>query len=190
MLAYTREVVMDRLIELAKLQKDFSKTGQLEELDKWLDNLHEELGKLRNPLASRASNVQAAIKAAWEGHRGDGTDPSVPLRKARRIAVNLTLIELSESLTAEVMGIDQKFEIMSDKLAQLLAAASALSPLPGPNGNMSLWKGEVWSELGKHEATQGMYTYLTSSLAKADRDHLLDTMLTRLAANGSTNGGT
>jgi hypothetical protein len=74
---------------------------------------------------------------------------------------------------------------MSDKIAQLLAAASAISPLPTPSGDFALWKRNVWIELGKHESTKAIYTYLTSSLNKSDREYLLDSMLGRLADNNT-----
>jgi hypothetical protein len=189
MLAYTREFLIDKLIELGGHQKEFNRTGQIDTLEIWLAGLEEDLGRLRHSLSPRTANAQSELRAIWDGFRKEGIDDSIPLRKARRIAVSLTLVEFSEMLSEEVMNIDQKFEVMSDKLAQLLAAASALSPLPGPNGDMALWKQEVWVDLGKHEATQGMYTYLTSSLARADRDHLLDAMLSRLAANGAVING-
>ena len=187
MLAYTRELLIDKLAELSELQSDFNKTGQIQGIEPWLTELEESVGRLRNPLSSVVANTQSEIRAIWGGFRKDGIDASLPPKKARRIAVSLALIQLSEALTSEVLTIDQKFEMMSDKLAQLLAGASALSPLPAPdNGNMDKWKSNVWKVLGQHEATLGMYTYLSSSLARADREYILGSMLSRLAEDDVT----
>lgn len=181
MLAYTREFLIDKLNELSVFQKEFNRSGQLEALDDWFSELEEGIGKLRNPLSTSVANTQSELQAIIGGFRKEGIEEALSLRKAKKIGISLTLVEFGETLTAEVVSIDQKFEVMSDKLAQLIAGASSISPLPVYNSNMTKWRTEVWGELGKHEATQAMYVYLTSSLAKADRDYLLDTMLTRLA---------
>ena len=187
MLAYTRELLIDKLAELSELQSDFNKTGQIQAIEPWLTELEESIGRLRNPLSSVVANTQSEIRAIWGGFRKDGIDASLPPKKARRIAVSLALVQLSEAITSEVLTIDQKFEMMSDKLAQLLAGASALSPLPAPdNGNIDKWKNDVWKVLGQHEATLGMYTYLSSSLARADREYILGSMLSRLAEDDVT----
>jgi hypothetical protein len=185
MLAYTRELFMDRLLEMPSILKEFDDTGQVENLVNWLTTLEEEVGKLRNPLATSVTTTITSIQNCWEGQLIEGIQESMPKRKARKIAVKTLFGRLGESMSNEVENIDSKFEVMSDKIAQLLGAASAIKPLPMPDVNLQRWKRNVWIELGKHESTKAIYTYLTSSLNKSDREYLLDSMLGRLADNNA-----
>ena len=183
MLAYTRELLMDRLLEMPSVLKEFNDTGLVEDVEKWLSTLEEETGKLRNPLATTVTTTITSIQNCWEGQLIDGIHESMPKRKARKIAVKALFGRLGESMSSEVENIDSKFDVMSDKIAQLLGAASAIKPLPLPDDNLQRWKRNVWKEIKSHDSTQAIYTYLTTSLDRSDRDYLLGTMLERLAEN-------
>lgn len=179
MLAYTRELLIDNLNQLSMYQREFNRSGVLEPMDNWFNELEESLSRMRNPLSTSITNSQTKLQVVISGLRKDGIDESLTLRKAKKIGISMTLVELAEILTAEVVSIDEKFEIMGDKLAQLIAGASSISPLPAYTGNMKKWRNDVWKKLGNHDTTKAMYVYLTTSLAKADRDHILETMLIR-----------
>ena len=126
---------MDRLLEMPSVLKEFNDTGLVEDVEKWLSTLEEEIGKLRNPLATTVTTTITSIQIVGKTINRR-IHESMPKRKARKIAVKALFGRLGESMSSEVENIDLKFDVMSDKIAQLLGAASAIKPLPLPDDNL------------------------------------------------------
>lgn len=188
MLAITREKVLEHLREvprLADLYRDRDPAFRERVLD-WLSQVEESLGRLRNPLASRAAAERTTILAVADGLREPGIDGSVSVRKATRATVSLALRRVEEALRELVESTDRKLDEGREKMTQLLAVATAAQPIPlPPTEPRQAWLEKVWRSLETSNGTQGMYAYLNAALRPSDRLYLLDEIVTNLVQSAA-----
>jgi hypothetical protein len=192
MLAITREKVLEHLREvprLADLYRDRDPAFRERVLD-WLSQVEQSLGRLRNPLASRAAAERTTILAVADGLREPGIDGSVGLRKATRATVSLALRRVERALRELVETTDRKLDEGREKMTQLLAVATTAKPIPlPPTEPRQAWLEKVWRSLETSNGTQGMYAYLNAALRPSDRLYLLDEIVTNLVRSAAAEPG-
>jgi len=181
MLVATREIIVDKLLELPALM-DLYQKGEVSfsvRAMSWLQDVEDALSRLRSPLTSLVARERARIIAAADGFRdplnGEGR---LSRRKSLNVTASLALADVEQGLVARVHSIDQKFDIWRDKLAQFISVASNIMPIPLPMTEpRQVWLANLWKDWQQIEETRAMHSYLNTVMAKADRLHLFGELL-------------
>lgn len=106
-------------------------------------------------------------------------------RKAVRASAALALGRVEEALRSEVAAADARLAEGRERIAQLLAVATAAAPIPlPPTEPHNAWLGRVWRGLDVNGATHGMYAYLNAAFTASDRLYMLDEVVANLLAAG------
>lgn len=183
MLAYTREKILGHLQETPGLTDLYQRHEPSfpSAVVAWLAGVEDSLSQLRLPLASLVAAERGRILAAGDGFR----DPAIPERmtprKATVAVAALSIGRVQEELRRKVAEIDGKFDAWREKMAQLLAVATAAAPIPlPPTDPRDIWLATVWKGLNANGETQGMYRYLGAAMQPNDRLFILDELLGNL----------
>lgn len=177
MLSYTREALVERLLQVPALISLYQ--GQdaafLPTTLQWMSETEALLKQLRSPLASLCASERGRLLAAIEGFRDAElvTREGSP-RKAARAMGALCLGRVEASLRERVGELDARLGVAAEKMAQLLALGSTKSPLPlPPTEPASEWLAQVWQHLAGVAETRQLHAYLSSLLSADDRQYLL-----------------
>jgi len=182
MLVVTREVYMEKLLELPRLIDGYQKGDYnfSEKAVSWLRDLERSLGRLRSPFTSVASIQRARVIKVLDGFGDPGLKVSKrSKRKEISATASLALGEVERELIRGVRDIDHKFDAWREKLAQFISVASNSEPIPMPSEKkiQREWLQKIWRKWGKIEETQGMYRYLNTVMAPGDRLYLLSELM-------------
>ena len=130
-----------------------------------------------------AAVQRAALLASADGLRQPEIPAATTARKAAQASASLALGRTEAALRQAVAAADDKLGEAREKLAQLLAVATAAHPIPlPPSEPRSLWLEKVWQTLGRATETQGMHRYLGAAFSSADRLYLLDELVSNFLA--------
>ena len=190
MLAITRERLVEHLQAATALvdQSLRHDPDYPRRVVEWMADVEETLAQLRNPLASMVAAERARISAVEDGFREpEILRERISPRKAARATASLALGRAEAALRGEIQTIDEKFEGMRERMAQLLAVATNSHPIPlPPTDPRQAWLNTVWAGFGGNGETASLYTYLNAALAPVDRSYLLNEMLTNLLSAQAT----
>lgn len=186
MLAIERETMAACLAELPRLvdtyqQADPNFTPQTLQ---YLQTLEERLGRLRSPLLGVCAAERAAIIAAADG----GGESEAPPRRgsprrAARLASAAALRRVEEALQTRVGQIDARLDILREKLHQVLAVSTASRPIPlPPTEPRSAWLAGVWAGLASVNEARSLFSYLSATLDRVDREYLLGDAIDNMIA--------
>jgi hypothetical protein len=176
-LAYTREKLMESLLEVSALINLYQ--GQdaafLPRTLQWMNDTEAALKQLRSPLSAMCASERGQLLAAIDGFREtDLNAREGSPRKAARAMCALCLGRVEASLRQRVSELDAQLSTAAEKMAQLLALASTRAPLPlPPTEPPSQWLTQVWQHLGSVAETRHLHAYLSSLLSADDRQYLL-----------------
>lgn len=184
MLAYTREKIVDHLLETSRLVDCYQRRDPSfpAKVAGWLAEVEKSLTQLRLPLASLAATERGRILAVGGGFR-DPAFAAEPMsqRKATVAVAALALGRVQEELRNKVTEIDASFDAWREKMAQFLAIATTKAPIPlPPTEPRDVWLANVWKGLNVNGEVQGMYRYLGAAMQPNDRLFLLDDVLSNL----------
>lgn len=186
MLAYTREALVERLLQVPALISLYQ--GQdaafLPTTLQWMSETEALLKQLRSPLTALCASERGRVLAAIDGFRDAelATREGSP-RKAARAMGALCLGRVEASLRQRVAELDAQLSTASEKMAQLLALGSTKSPLPlPPTEPHAQWLTQVWLHLGGVAETRHLHAYLSSLLSADDRQHVLGQAIDHLLA--------
>lgn len=178
MLLVTREKILELLLRIPGLTDRYAR----QEADfvpgvvAWLSDCERTLQSLRHPLAGFVAGERGLLLATADGAAQENMRPEGrSRRKIQRVAAARALARVEDRLQGVVQDIDSRFEIMRDKLAQLLAVASAHQPIAMPVAGQQRqdWLEQTWQGLSLTPETQTMYSYIQGALGKHDRLFLL-----------------
>lgn len=186
MLLVTRERLLVHLLDLGRLSDLYQRqdptyvTAAVE----WISKVERTLQELRSPLAGVASSERGLLLATADGLR----DPEVEIgqrqnnRRVKRATTAKILARLVDRLETKVAMVDARFDIMIEKVAQLIAVASSSQPLPSPmpGESRSDWLERLWKGVSLTNETRGMYTYLRGALSHQDLMYLVGETVNRL----------
>lgn len=189
MLGLTRELLTEHLLELPSLTDQYATrdpefiAGALA----WLARCESTLQRLRNPLAGMIAAERAKVIATSDGYREAGLADKGSARKALRVSASRALAAVEAELRAVVASIDGRLLAFREKMAQLLAVASAMQSLPLPNGETrDQWLSDVWETLRESKEGRSMALYLSGALHPSDRWLVLgETLENLLGPNGA-----
>lgn len=184
MQAMIREQLVSALLQCPSLIDLYQKREPLfaSRVIAWLSEVEKVLQQFRLPLAALVASERGRILAAGDGYRdlqvqGERLSP----RKAGLATAFLALSRVQEELRRVIGEIDGKFELWREKIAQFLAVVTQKIPIPLPPGEpRPAWLGQVWTEMGASEETQGMYRYLNAAMPASDRLYLLEEVVGNL----------
>lgn len=174
-----RETIAARLVELPALANRYQSgdASYVDDVLGWLRTTAAELGRLRHPLAGIVSSQQALIVAIRNGYRPEHI-AAMSRRRSVAAAATLAIGEVEPVLRAAVAELDGYLREMTDRMAQLLAVASADHPVPlPPTEPRDAWLDQVWEGLRATNGGGGMFGYLNARLTRSDRNALLDELL-------------
>jgi len=147
----------------------------------WLKAVEETLNQLRQPGASLVSAERARLASVADGNQEPGIAEKTPRRKMERLVARSALSNIEELLRGRVMGIDERFADLRDKLAQAVSIAHASEPLPMPATNpREAWLQRVWKHCGAVPSVAALFRFLEAALRPMDRLNLLDDVVRNL----------
>lgn len=187
MLFFTREKLMAHLSEVPALGRAYAARdpSYVDAAVAWMASVEETLLRVRHPLSSLVSTQKARIQSVEDGYR----PPEMPqdkgsVRQARRLVTALAVAQVEEVLRQVVASADARFNDLRDRLAQLLAVASAIQPIPLSEGlAREDWARRVWADLPITGETRGMHGYLSGAFQPTDLHQVLAEVLENLAVN-------
>jgi hypothetical protein len=189
MLMLTRHMLNEHLLSLPVLTDRYAAhdAGFVPESLSWLAEVEQSLLRLRLPLAGMVASARGQILATKDGYRerellGDCASP----RQAERATTTIALNRVEAALRQIIDDRDGQIRALKEKMAQLLAVASAVRPIPSPDGRpREEWLRVLWSSMPVTGETVGMYTYLNASTPHDDLYPLLGELLNDLLASAS-----
>lgn len=190
MMAFTRSRLMEKLPRVSQITNAYAgrDAAYADRVVEWLADVEKTLAELHNPLASLVAMQRADILSVDDGkHPAEISNRVVNRRKLKRVAASMAMSRTETALRETITDIDQKFDAVAEKLAQLLAVASSVHPIPfPPREPLNAWLDEVWKGLSVVTETQGLYTYIAARLTPSDRRYLLQEVLDNLWKNAPT----
>ena len=187
MLAALREQLVGSLQEVPEVMNFYIKNPPIfvDRTIQWITKTEQTLQKFRIPTSSLLATERGKILATLDGYRDPEVTDSKSTRKAMRATACLALSRIEPAIRADIHQIDEKFDHMRNKMAQLLAVSSSTSPIPlPPTEPKTLWLQKVWKNLAIQPETKGMYEYLNTALKYSDRLYLLEEVIDNLLSNG------
>ena len=153
----------------------------------WLAEVEQSLLRLRLPLAGMVASARGQVLATKDGYRErELVADSANSRQAQRAVTTVVLNRVEAALRRVIDERDAQISGLKEKMAQLLAVASAVRPIPAPDGQPhEAWLRDLWSSIPVTNETAGMYTYLNASTPHEDLLPLLDELLKNLLASTS-----
>lgn len=184
MLGILRESLLARLDQVSGLVSLY-RNGDPEfaaRVIEWFEEAETELRRLRSPLASLCSAERARLIATADGYRDSQlTDAEKRPRRAIRATAALSLSRVADVFRDKVLEIDTRLDQLREKLAQMVALASAAHVLSlRPTEPRSIWLRLIWENMGTVAEGQALFTYLSAQLSPTDREYLLN----EIADNG------
>jgi len=194
MMAFTRLRLMEKLARVPQLTSAYAgrDAAYVDHVIEWLADVEKTLTELRNPLASMVAIQRADIVSVDDGRiPAEISDRVVNRRKLKRVAASQAMGRTEMALRETIADIDQKFDEVAEKLAQLLAVVSSVQPIAFPPYEpINKWLDEVWKGMSVVAETQGLFTYVSARLTLSDRRYLLQEVLDNLWKNAPTSGQT
>lgn len=186
MLLVTRERILVHILDVTRLTDMYQNHDPLyvAAVIDWLGKVEQTLQQLRHRLSGTVSAERGMLLAVGDGWRPpDVVEAKFSgVRKVERATASITLSTVVEKLDAAVADIDSRFDIVSEKLVQLLAVASGSKPLelakPGESRNE--WLQRLWENIPINKDTQSMYNYLQGALQRPDLLFLLGEAIDRI----------
>ncbi|MFD8461928.1 hypothetical protein ACFV27_34240 [Streptomyces antimycoticus] len=186
MLFLTRHMLNQHLMELPELVDRYA-AHDAEFVDhslSWLTAVEQTLLRLRHPLAGLVAGSRSEVLAVRDGYRErDASSRTAGVRHAQRATAALVLGRVEKTLRGVVDDIDTQLDGHREKMAQLLAVASNVKPIPacksGPDGE---WLRSLWGNMAQTKETAGMYAYLNAAISRSDVLTLLGEVLENLLA--------
>lgn len=192
MLVYTREKIVAHLLGLSELNTLYmtQDAHYVPRSLQWMTEVEDSLRRLRLPLASTVAAARGKVVAVTDGYRAPSVQAGTNVRKAVKATTALALASIQEALCAHAENLDQRFEQLQEKIAQLLAVNSGATPLALQTKGQSrdAWIESTWSRLTRNDQTQAMVGYLMASLNHQDLMHLLGDTLDHLVENSHPSG--
>lgn len=185
---YTRERLMQHILEVSDLSTLYRDQPSVycAKVASWMEDIEETLGKLRHPLAGKVAAERGRIQGVSDGVR----DPMVSLemkrpRQIQRAMAAQSLATIQDLLFHYMEETDLKFRDMEQRMAQLLAVASSVDPIPARSvgETRESWVRRVWSQLCGIQEAKAMVDFLRASLKPYDLNYLLGETLSNLMNN-------
>lgn len=186
MLLLTRHMLNEHLLKLPELTDRYAAhdAGFVPGSLSWLAEVEQTLLRLRLPLAGMVASARSQVLATKDGFRerellADSANP----RQAQRATTTIVLNRVEAALRQVIDDRDGQIKALKEKMAQLLAVASAVRPIPTPDGQpRQEWLRTLWSSIPVTSETVGMYTYLNATTPHDDLYPLLEELLDDLLA--------
>lgn len=184
MLLLTREMLVLRLLELPALASASASQEPWfnERFMLWLQSVESSLLRLRHPMAGHIAVQRSEFAAALAGHHDAAVRGGRSSRRHTSRAAALSAMgEVETVLQRIVADTDAQLAAHREKVVQLLAVASASSPVELPIGlSREAWLTEIWSGLGIREDARGMYNYLQATVSRSDLHAILGELVDNL----------
>lgn len=177
---YTRELVMSRMLDLATEIQQYSDGAPIDSVLQRMKSTQDEFGRLRHAVHGLLTSTITQIEAIHAQARDEQRQKISVMRKQQRQASLEALLEMNEGLRQHLEQMDGEMEVYREKLAQALAALSAVGSMPIRESVHREWTNQIWEALITHQTTKGMGVYLKAKLARPDRDSLMDELLGHL----------
>jgi hypothetical protein len=191
MLLLTRHMLNEHLLALPEITDRYAQHDArfVPESLSWLSEVEQSLLRLRLPLAGMVASGRSQVLATKDGYRErEFVADSANSRQAQRAITTVVLNRVEAALRQVIDERDAQISGLKEKMAQLLAVASAVRPIAAPDGQpREEWLHQLWSSIPVTSETVGMYTYINASTPHEDLFPLLDELLNDLLA--STSGG-
>lgn len=189
MLLLTRHMLNEHLQALPRLTDRYAANDSrfVPESLSWLAEVEQSLLRLRLPLAGMVASARSQVLATKDGYRErELVSDSANSRQAQRATTTVALDRVGTALRQVIDERDSQINALKEKMAQLLAVASAVRPIPTPDGQArEQWLRTLWSSIPLTGETAGMYTYLNATTPRDDLVPLLDELLDELLASTS-----
>ena len=172
-----RERIIVSLLRIPPLVDHYSQQNNAfpELTMRWLSDTEHSLQPFRLPLVSRLASLRGMIIAGGDGlslsagQVSAGRNP----RKLRRSTTMNLLQQAEETLHNHCQKIDQELDDYRDKLAQILAVASAREALPGGDFNSVHYIDQLWKTACSAQENTTMAQYVSARLSETDRRYLM-----------------
>lgn len=180
MKAIIRERVLDRLMAIPDLVDLHRQQNPMfvDRLLAWFSDSEEALKPLRSPLVARLASFRGQLQAADEGVLHPQVNSESRSPRKRRNALAVVLLQSAEMELREALdNIDKDFDVLKDKLAQLIAIVSSKNPLPHSMHLTESYLDTIWVSLREFEETQSMSYFIEVQTDLTDRRYLLQGLL-------------
>ncbi|KNE82461.1 MULTISPECIES: hypothetical protein [Streptomyces] len=186
MLFLNRQMLNQHVSELPAIIDRYAArdAGFVDDSLSWLTALEQTLLRLRLPLAGLVAASRGEILAVRDGHREpEAAAPPTSARQAQRATAAVVLSRVEKTLRGAVDDIDAQLDGHREKMAQLLAVASNVKPIPA-RGDRTRddWLRSLWSDMAGIKETAGMYAYINAAISPGDVLALLGEVLEKLLA--------
>jgi hypothetical protein len=187
MLLLTRELVFSHQERIAALVDAHAARDPLlfDKVVEWLVTLEQDLRRLRHPAAGFASMKRAQLLAAKDGV----VDFEIGGRRSgqrleRQVAASRALTETGEVLMGALEEVEQRLRTMTDNMANLIAVASAVQPIPlQQDTERETWLRQVWASIPLDGQTARMHGFLRASLTRTDLLFVLGEVLDKFTSH-------
>lgn len=181
-----RERIVEKLLEIPALVDHYrNQNSAFPELSvQWLSSTEKALEAFRLPLVSRLAGLRGMMIAAADGFTE--TASATPARNQRKFSRSVTmqlLQQAEETLHSHCQKIDTELDDYRDKLAQLLAVASAREALPAGDPGSISYIDKLWQQAKAAQENITMAQYVAARLSETDRRYLLTDIVRQLMAS-------
>lgn len=183
MLFLKRQMLNQHMMELPAIVDRYAArdAGFVDDSLSWLTALEQTMLRLRLPLAGLVAASRGEILAVRDGHRDPASSPPTSARQAQRATAAVVLSRVEKTLRGAVDDIDAQLDNHREKMAQLLAVASSVKPIPA-RGERTRddWLRFLWSDMAGIKETASMYAYINAAIPPADVLALLGEVMEKL----------
>ena len=179
---YTRELLMNRSLELSQIIRTFSEDSNYAPVQSKLLEIQDEFGRLRSPLHTMITSAISRIDSIQGGAVTNPDAKSSAIRKQKLSMSIDILVEVNEVVRSEIEAIDLEFDAYKEKLAQAIAALSVVGKMPIFESTHKSWTRKIWANMVEDQTTKGMAVYLKAKLSTSDRESIMDELLRQMVS--------